>query len=213
MTDIRGAIFDLDGTLLDSMGIWGKIDERFLAKRGIPLPKDYVEAVTPMTYPEAASYTVARFSLPESPQEIIREWIALSEQAYRCEIPLKPYGKEYLTALKQRGVRLAVATAQMPELYEPALQSNGVYGLFDAFAHLGEVKRGKGFPDVYLLASRRLGLSPCDCVVFEDIADGIRGAKAGGFHTCGVYDLYSEYEKETLLRESERYIHSFRELL
>ncbi|MDF1494053.1 HAD family hydrolase [Caproiciproducens sp. CPB-2] len=213
MKELKGAIFDLDGTLLESMGIWAQIDQRFLAKRGIPLPDDYVEKVTPMNYRDAAAYTIARFSLPETAAEVIRDWKEMSEQAYRFEIALKPRAGEFLRKLKSRGVRLAVATAQAPELYEPALKNNGVFDLFDAFAHLGEVERGKGFPDIYLLAAQRLGLSARDCVVFEDISAGIRGAKAGGFRTCGVYDPYSDYEKETILREADRYIDSFAQLL
>lgn len=213
MEKIKGAIFDLDGTLLDSMGIWAEIDKRFLSKRGIPLPEDYVERVTSMNYREAADYTIERFCLPESPQEVIADWMELSRQAYHHEIRLKPYAGEFLAKLKEGGVKLAVATAQNPELYEPALKGNGIYHCFDAFTHLGEVERGKGFPDIYLLAAEKLGLAPQACMVFEDISAGIHGAKAGGFHTCGVYDFYSEYEKETILQEAERYIHSYRELL
>lgn len=212
MRDKNGAIFDLDGTLLDSMGIWAKIDERFLSKRGIALPEDYVEKVTPMSYPAAAAYTISRFSLPETAEDVIGDWIALSKEAYQSEIRLKPYAEQYLRQLKGRGMKLAVATAQTKELYRPALQNNGVLDLFDAFADLSEVTRGKGFPDIYLLAAQRLGLKPEECVVFEDISPGIRGAKAGGFSTCGVYDFYSEYEKETIMREADCYIHSYREL-
>ncbi|MBW7572133.1 HAD family hydrolase [Caproiciproducens faecalis] len=213
MKELKGAIFDLDGTLLESMGIWAQIDRWFLAKRGISLPDDYVEKVTPMNYRDAAAYTIARFSLTETAEEVIRDWVEMSEQAYRFEIALKPRAGEFLRKLKSRGVKLAVATAQTPELYEPALKNNGVFDLFDAFAHLGEVERGKGFPDIYFLAAQRLGLSAQDCVVFEDISAGIRGAKAGGFWTCGVYDVYSDYEKEIILREADEYINSFAELL
>ena len=212
MKNFKGAIFDLDGTLLDSMGIWAKIDGRFLSKRGIAIPEDYVEKVTPMSYSDAATYTISRFSLPETTEEVIADWIGLSKEAYRSEIRLKPHAETYLHQLKSRGVKLAVATAQTKELYRPALQNNGVLELFDAFADLSEVARGKGFPDVYLLAAQRIGLKPNDCVVFEDISLGILGAKAGGFRTCGVYDFYSEYEKETIVREADGYIHSYREL-
>jgi len=213
MNGLKGAIFDLDGTLLDSMGIWAQLDRRFLAKRGIALPDDYVEKVTPMNYREAAAYTIARFSLPETADEIIREWVEMSAQAYRFEIMLKPLAEEYLRQLKRQGVKLAVATAQKPELYEPALKRNGIFDLFHAFANLGEVERGKGFPDIYFLAARRLGLPAQDCVVFEDISAGIRGAKSGGFQTCGVYDSYSDYEKGTIVQEADKYIENFGELL
>ena len=213
MTNLKGAIFDLDGTLLDSMGIWAKIDERFLAKRGIALPNDYVKQVTPMNYRDAAEYTIARFSLPESVDEVICDWIKMSEQAYRFEITLKPYAAEYLHQLKKQGIRLAVATAQTPQLYEPVLKNNGIYHLFDAFADLNEVERGKGFPDIYVLAAKRLHLPAQDCMVFEDISKGIRGAKSGGFKTCGVYDSYSDYEKEAIVRQADNYIISFKELI
>ena len=187
MVNFKGAIFDLDGTLLDSMGIWADIDKRFLAKRGIALPDDYVEKVTPMNYQQASEYTIQRFQLVEEKEEIIQEWVQMSFDAYRFEIKLKPFVKEYLTFLKHRGVKLAVATAQTPELYEPTLKNNGVFELFDVFTNLSEVQRGKGFPDIYILAAQRLKLAPQNCMVFEDIHAGICGAKAGGFHTCGVH--------------------------
>ncbi len=213
MSEVKGAIFDLDGTLLDSMGIWAQIDRRFLEKRGIPLPDDYVEKVTPMNYHDAAVYTIQRFTLAETEEEIIRDWVDLSVQAYHDEILLKPHVANYLNQLKQQGIKLAVATAQTRELYEPALRRNQIYHLFDAFADLSEVNRGKGFPDIYLLAAKRISLSAPDCMVFEDICAGIRGAKAGGFQTCGIYDPYSEYEKEKIQMEADRYVTTFRELL
>ncbi len=198
MVNFKGAIFDLDGTLLDSMGIWADIDKRFLAKRGIALPDDYVEKVTPMNYQQASEYTIQRFQLVEEKQEIIQEWVQMSFDAYRFEIKLKPFVEEYLAYLKHLGIKLAVATAQTPELYEPTLKNNGVFELFDVFTNLSEVQRGKGFPDIYILAAQRLKLAPQDCMVFEDIYAGICGAKAGGFHTCGVHDPYSAYEKDKI---------------
>jgi len=213
MVDLKGAIFDLDGTLLDSMGIWADIDKRFLAKRGIAMPDDYVEKVTPMNYQQASEYTIQRFQLLEEQEDIIREWVQMSVDAYRFEIKLKPFVKEYLTILKHMGVKLAVATAQTPELFESTLKNNGIFELFDAFTNLSEVHCGKGFPDIYLLAAQRLNLAPQDCMVFEDIYAGICGAKAGNFHTCGVYDSYSDYEKDKIEDSAEIYIHNFSELL
>ncbi len=213
MVNFKGAIFDLDGTLLDSMGIWADIDKRFLAKRGIALPDDYVEKVTPMNYQQASEYTIQRFQLVEDKEEIIREWVQMSFDAYRFEIKLKPFVKEYLTFLKHRGVKLAVATAQTPELYEPTLKNNGVFELFDVFTNLSQVQHGKGFPDIYILAAQRLKLAPQSCMVFEDIYAGICGAKAGGFRTCGVHDPYSAYEKDKIESLADAYINGFIELL
>ena len=213
MLDFKGAIFDLDGTLLDSMGLWAQIDAGFLTKRGIEATEDYIQAVTPLGFQEAADYTIARYGLDESGEDIIAEWNRMCLDAYRHRVELKPDAKEYLLYLKEAGVKLGVATALSPDLFTPALENNGVLHLFDAFASLDEVKRGKGFPDIYLLASRRLGVEPGQCMVFEDISAGIAGAKAGGFRTCGVYDPYSAYEWAGIQGMADRTIERYRELL
>lgn len=213
MPDFKAAVFDLDGTLLDSMGLWAQIDAEFLAKRGIEATEDYIQAVTPLGFGEAAEYTIARYGLEESSADMIAEWNQMSRDAYRYRVEMKPDARKYLFSLKESGVKLGVATALAPDLFKPALENNGVLQLFDAFASLGEVKRGKGFPDIYLLASHRLGVAPAQCMVFEDISAGIAGAKAGGFRTCGVYDPYSAYEWAEIKGMADMCIERYRELL
>lgn len=208
-----GCIFDLDGTLLDSMHIWEQIDVDFLARRGIAATEDYTHKMAQLSYQEGAEYTIARYHLPETPAQLIQEWDDMSLEAYREHILLKEGAAEYLRLLKQQGCRLAVATALTPSFCEPVLRRNGIYPLFDAFAFVQEVPRGKGFPDIYLLAARRLSLPPERCLVFEDILPGILGAKAGGFATCGVEDSCSQKDRPAILREADYYIRSFRELL
>ena len=213
MPDFKAAIFDLDGTLLDSMGLWAQIDAEFLARRGIEATEDYIQAVTPLSFNDAAEYTIARYGLDESSEGIIAEWNQMSRDAYRHRVQMKPDAKEYLLHLKGSGVKLGVATALAPDLFNPALEHNGVLHLFDAFASLGEVKRGKGYPDIYLLASHRLGAAPAQCMVFEDISAGIGGAKAGGFRTCGVYDPYSAYEWAEIQGMADMTVERYRDLL
>lgn len=213
MLDFSAAIFDLDGTLLDSMGLWAQIDADFLEKRGIEITGDYIQAITPLGFGEAADYTIARYGLNESSEDIIAEWNQMCRDAYRYRVDLKPDAKECLLYLKGAGIKLGVATALTPDLFKPALENNGVLHLFDAFASLEEVQRGKGFPDIYLLASQRLGVAPGQCMVFEDILAGIAGAKAGGFRTCGVYDLYSAYEWSEIRSVADMCIERYEELL
>lgn len=213
MQNFKGAIFDLDGTLLDSMWIWEQIDIEFLSKRGLDVAEDYLAAITPMHFYQAAEYTISRFGLPETADEIVAEWSDMALDAYRHRIGLKPYAKEYLLFLKEQGVKLSVATASSDFIYMPALERNGIYDLFDAFTSSSEAARGKGFPDVYELAAEKIGLTAKDCAVFEDIYAGVKGAKLGGFYTIGVEDKYAAHEREQIKKEADLYIKDYEELL
>ena len=174
----RAALFDMDGTLIDSMGVWAHVDEVFFMRRGIPLPEDYARSIAGLSFRQTGEYTKARFQLPESVDDILREWHDLCESAYVNDVPLKPHAAEYLKKLRGEGVRLAVATALPERLYRPVLLRTGVLSLFDAFASTDEAGESKRSGDVYRLAARRLGVEPAECVVFEDILDGLLGAKA-----------------------------------
>lgn len=212
----QGAIFDLDGTLLDSMGVWEDIDRAFLGRRGIPVPPDYMDKVAALSFPAAAVYTIERFGLTETPEALMREWSDMAQDAYAHRVPMKTGAGEYLVWLKQRGVKLAVATASSEDLFIPALKRHGVYDLFDAFTTLKEVARGKGFPDIYQRAAEKLGLEPAVCAVFEDLAAGVAGARAGGFIAVGVYDDHAAQDKEKIIQIADAYLFSLeqgRELL
>ncbi|MFV0528210.1 MAG: HAD family hydrolase [Lachnospiraceae bacterium] len=213
MIEYQGAIFDLDGTLLDSMKVWEEIDIEFLGNRGVRVPPEYIAAITPMTFQEAAAYTIRRFGFEERPDDLIREWNTMAKEKYATQIPLKANARNYLTYLKAQGIRLAVATALPQELYVPALANNGITSLFDAYANVNEVAHGKGYPDVYLLAAERLCLSASECMVFEDIYEAIQGAKAGGFCTIGVYDDAAASDWEQILKSADRCIRDFAELM
>ena len=207
------AIFDLDGTILDSMGVWRQIDVEFLGRRGISVPPDYLEAITPLGFDRAAEYTIRRFSLPESREEIVREWYLMAENAYRYQVELKEGAGEWLNRLKSLNIPLAVATSSDEALFVPALKRTGIYDCFDAFVTVKEVARGKGFPDIYEKAAGRIGCVPEQCVVFEDILQGIRGAKMGGFCAVAVYDEDSAHEEQAMRDAADYFIYSFRQLL
>lgn len=182
----RGAIFDLDGTLLESMHVWEEVDREFLTRRHLPVEDDYMEQVATMGFRLAAEHTIAHFGLSETPEDIMAEWSGMVVEAYTHHVQLKPGADAYLRQLKEQGVRLAVATASDESLFVPTLERTGVLSLFDCFTTVGEVRKSKDFPDVYLRAAEKLGLSPAHCVVFEDVPAAIRSAKAGGFFTVGL---------------------------
>lgn len=190
--DFKGHIFDLDGTLTRSNHVWSKIDEEFLGKRGIKVPEDYFKQVSAMNFEQAAVYTNDRFSLGENIQDIMKEWFDMAVYEYTNVIELCGNAGEYVRKLKEQGRKIALATASTEELYKPVLKRNGILECFDCFVSTEQVKRGKGFPDVYELAAEKLGLDAQDCVVYEDIVEGIKGAKAGGFFAVAcLNDHYS----------------------
>lgn len=209
----KGAIFDLDGTLLDSIHVWHNVDKAFFAKRNLPLTADYIDAIKNMHFPTAAVYTKERYNLPESTEGIMKEWYDLCFEAYENHILLKDGAYEFLQMLCKNGIKIAYATANEEKLCRAALTKNGVWDLFSACAYVSETKVDKSQPDVYLLASERLRLEPSECIVFEDILQGILGAEKGGFATCGVYDDSSLKDKEEIFRNADYYINSFSELL
>ncbi len=205
----RAALFDMDGTLIDSMGVWARVDEVFFARRGLPLPQDYARSVAGLSFRQTGEYTKARFHLPESVDDILREWHELCESAYVNDVPLKPHAAEYLKKLRGEGVRLAVATALPERLYRPVLSRTGVLPLFDAFASTDEAGESKRSGDVYRLAARRLGVEPAECVVFEDILDGLLGAKAAGMKAVLVRDPSAAGERERALAVCDAAIDDF----
>ena len=213
MRKYKGAIFDLDGTLFDSMGIWKDVDLAFFNKRGIEMPVDYQECIKDMHFKPMAEYTKERFNLPDDIHDIMDEWCELCFDEYEKNILLKDGGEEFLKMLKQMGIKIAFATANTKELSEVCLKSNRIFDLFDANAYLFEAGTNKNEPDIYLLACKRMGLTPSECIVFEDILPAIQGAKKGGFTVCGVYDSFSEKDTEEITTNADYYIKSFAELL
>lgn len=210
---MKGAIFDLDGTLFDSMWVWHRVDVQFLERHDLPRNDDYLKTLGPMGFHRAAEYTQAYYNMSCTVEEIINEWFLQAKEMYDNEVCLKDGAKEYLEKLHREGVRLGIATSNHRELFIGTLTRCGVAELFDAVATTSEVARNKDFPDVYLLAAERLGTEPAETAVFEDIPQGLAGAKAGGFITFGVEDRFSEKERAEVMRMADRYITSFRELL
>jgi len=211
MKAYKAYIFDLDGTLLDSMGVWDQIDIDFLAKRGIAVTPDYMEAISSMAYHEIAAYTIKRFALTDSIEGLKREWNDMAAYAYGHTVRMKPYAKEYLLTLRESGAKLAVATSLFPELCGPVLQNNGIDKVFHAICNTVETGCGKSRPDVFLLAAEKIGVPAGDCLVFEDILAAIKSAKNAGMDVCAVYDKMSENDWEEIKAAADYAIVDFRD--
>ena len=202
-------IFDLDGTLLDSTGIWLDIDVAFLNKRGIHVPADYADKIAHLSFPETADYTIERFDLRESAAAIMQEWMDMAVDAYSHTVQLKPFAKEYLLALKESGAKLAVATSATPVLYVPALRRHGILDLFHAICDAETVGYGKARPDIFLQTAQMLKVSPQDCVVFEDLLVAVKTAKSVDMKVCGVLDEASKADWPQIKKVADGTIKNF----
>lgn len=210
--DFDAAIFDLDGTLIDSNRVWEKIDRKYMQQHGKYLSDREIKRMASMTYEECAEYIKSK-GVEASVEELRSEFNKMAVYEYRNNIFLKDNAAELLTYLRAKGKRLAIATASPRELYEPVLRHNNVYSYFDVIVTTDEAGRSKDYPDVYLLAASKLGVSPDSCVVFEDILKGIISARDAGMMTVGVYDRYSEEDIISMRDTADRFVMDLAEMM
>ena len=213
LKNIEGAVFELDGTLLDSSWVWEKVDEKFLGDRGFQVPDDYVDEISPLGAERAAVYTIERFGLNEDKDDIVREWIEMAKKEYATEVVCKPYAKEFLEELHKLNIKMAVATSSDRELFMKTLEREGILKYFQKIVTVDEVERGKGYPDIYEEAARRIKVNPHKCLVFEDILAGVTGASLGEFNVVAVFDEKSKHNWEKIKSISKYSINDYKELL
>ena len=213
MNTIKAAIFDLDGTLVDSMWVWEQIDIDFLKSKGYTPPKDLKDDITHLTFRQTAEYFKDRFNLSDSIDEITDTWNNLAYDFYSSKVKLKDGVIPFFNKLKSLNIKIGLATSNSLPLLEATLKNNGIYHLFDAITVTDEVKKSKENPDVYLLCANKLNVSPKNCVVFEDIIAAVNGAKLAGMKVIGIYDKASEDQKEILTQTCDRYILNYNELI
>ena len=184
------AIFDVDGTLLDSMGIWYDLDERFLQMHGIAVTEDLSKKLKEFSLQQSAEFLKREFHLPDTVPQIMEQISKMVEEEYFYHIPLKPGVEEYLAQLKKHGVRMCVATASEYEHVSRALERLGVDNYFEFILTCTEIGYGKDSPNIFRMAAERLGAEPREVTVYEDALYALRTARAAGFRTAAVYDRH-----------------------
>ena len=209
----KAVLFDMDGTLADSMWIWRAIDVEFLGRYGIELPERLQEDIEGMSFSETARYFRETFNLRETEEEIKAIWNEMAYEKYRDEVPLKPGARDFIYWLKDQGFRTAICTSNSRELIDVAVEARGLAQGIDYVVTACEVQAGKPAPDIYLRAAKELAVAPADCLVFEDIPAGILAGKRAGMSVCAVEDEYSAYCMEEKRRLSDFVIRDFTELL
>ena len=186
------AIFDLDGTLVDSMGYWKNLSVEYLTLMGVKeIPADILERIKPMTVKESAALFVSEFSLDATPQQVAAEIAGIMSRHYIEDIPIKPGVAAYLEKLAAKGVKMCVASATVEPLIDACLERLGIRQFFEFTLSCDTVGAGKKSPLVYQRAAELLGAGAEETVVYEDAFFAARTAKDAGFEVCAVYDRIS----------------------
>lgn len=209
----KAALFDLDGTLLDSLYVWKQIDRQFFESRGMEIPRNYGRTVAGMSYRECAQYTVANHLPGERWEDIVEEWMHMAQREYAENVQLKPGSSRYLRMLKRAGVKLAVATSMPERLFKPCLEHLGIVELFDALCSTEDTGgRGKASGEVFELAAKRLGVKNEDCAVFEDVLECLQGAKKVGMRAYCVKDRHSERDFPAMAQIADRMLDNLEDM-
>ncbi|WP_281425999.1 HAD family hydrolase [Crassaminicella profunda] len=209
MHNIEAVIFDLDGTLVDSMWIWKQIDIDYLGKRGIALPEDLQKIIEGMSFTETANYFKERFKLEDDIDEIKDEWMKMTRDYYENKIPLKIGVHPLLMKLKNKGIKIGVGTSNARELAEVVLKKNNIIEFFHTIRTSCEVKKGKPNPDIFLKVAEDLGVTPDKCLVFEDTYAGVLAGKRAGMKVFAVADETSYLYKDDISSLADEYLEGF----
>ena len=209
----KGIIFDLDGTMVDSMWMWRQIDIEFMASRNLEFTEQLQQDIEGMSFRETAEYFVRTYPITESEEDLMKIWIDMAKDKYAHEVPLKPGIENFLQEAKKLGMKMGIATSNARELLDVVAGKYRFYDYMDAFLTANEVTRGKPAPDVYLAVAEKLGLEPKDCLVFEDIPAGIQAGLSAGMRVCAVEDAYSARLMQQKKSLAHYYITSYDEVL
>ena len=210
LTNIDAIIFDIDGTLVDSMHVWTDIDDIFLEKYHLEEPENFHEGMEGKSYSETAQYFLDLFpELPHTKQELEDEWHEMAFEIYTKELQLKKGAYDFIVDMHKAGIKLGIATSNSRDLAEGLLMNTGVWQYLDAVWTSDEAKAGKPAPDVYLKVAESLGVKPERCLVFEDVPNGILAGINAGMKVCAVEDPFSKPQEERKKELADYYIQDY----
>ena len=213
LKNAEAVIFDLDGTLVDSMWMWRNIDIEYLALKERDFPEDLQKCIEGMNFYETAVYFKEHFKLEDSLEEIMSCWNEMAYEKYSEVVMLKRSCREFIEYLSGKGYKLGVATSNSRHLAEASLKSRGIIEYFDVILTGDECGKGKPEPDVFINTAKALNAEPSKCIVFEDLPAGIIAGKRAGMKTVAVADKYSEHMWDEKVRLADYHIEDYEEIM
>ncbi len=214
MNGKEAAIFDMDGSLVDSMWIWPEVDRIYMQKYGLTQPDTFHKDIEGKSYTETAQYFVDTFSnLHRTREQVMEEWKDMTIHLYATKVFPKPGAMEFLRHAKEHGILLGIATSNNREIADAALRARGLDRYFDSVRTSCEVAAGKPAPDVYLKVAEDLRVDPSRCLVFEDVPNGILAGKNAGMEVCAVDDEFSRPDEAEKKRLADYFIHDFYDIM
>ncbi|QDW75580.1 HAD family phosphatase [Lachnospiraceae bacterium KGMB03038] len=214
LENVDAVIFDMDGTLIDSMWIWPDIDQVYLERYDLTQPEDFHQAMEGMSYREVAQYFLDTFpSLPRTREEIMEDWTQMAYERYMTQVPLKTGAGEFIQRMRKMGKKIGIATSNGRRLVDDTLEALKITELFDSVRTACEVASGKPAPDVYLLVAKDMGVAPERCLVFEDVPMGILAGKNAGMKVCAVEDDFSKPQEKKKRELADYYIQDYEDII
>lgn len=212
LKDYDAVIFDLDGSLVDSMWMWKAIDVEYLGRHGITPPDTLQQEIGGRSFVETAQYFKERFNIKDSIEKIGNDWNEMAWEKYTYEVPLKSGALEFLKACRDLNIKMGIASSNSKELIEQVLSVHGIRDYFVSIKSGTEIVKGKPAPDVYLAVSDELNVIPDRCLVFEDLVDGIMAGKSAGMTVIAVNDAYSAHRDTEKKDLSDFYINDYNDI-
>lgn len=209
---VKAVIFDLDGTLVDSMWMWKQIDIDFLGRFGFDCPDDMQDEIEGMSFSETADYFKNRFDIPMTAEEMKICWNQMAFEKYSHDVFLKPGAQKFLEDIKSAGIVAGIATSNSAELVGAVFDALSLKDYIGVITTGCEVAKGKPAPDVFLETARRLKVDPADCLVFEDVPSGIQAARNAGMAVIAVDDENSKHLRDQKRELADAFITDYEDL-
>jgi HAD superfamily hydrolase (TIGR01509 family) len=210
---IQGVIFDVDGTLFDSLSMWERVDQLYLDRKGVKVTPEISRQLFHLPLEKGALFIKNKFHLKEDVDTIMKEIMHISRDMYLNEVPVKKGVLSVLNYFQEKHIPMTVATSNNKELVKAAFHRHHMGHYFKEILTSDEIGRGKNEPDIYLKACQQMHVSPENTLVFEDALHALKTVKTAGFRSVGCFDAYSIQDQPQIKRLADHYVVEMDEIL